>query len=188
MATKYFVFRGHFVFRGQVTTSQAVLEIEYPHEALGGSLIVDWHELCNSRAALPEFGVRADGLNNGNADPEGFNFLHTDVALYCSGLLRCRPFPVFWIPRSEPTGEWMAVMGHGRRDHGINHRRSKPARLLCSPTDYAAACPSTRKRLCNVGVIHALQIGDQSRADRIPAQILPRLFARGHKISASEHG
>jgi hypothetical protein len=31
--------------------------------------------------------------------------------------------------------------------------------------------------LCNLGVIHALQIGDQPRPRRIPAQILPRLFA-----------
>jgi len=31
--------------------------------------------------------------------------------------------------------------------------------------------------LCNLGVIHALQIGDQPRPCWIPAQILPRLFA-----------
>jgi hypothetical protein len=50
----------------RVTNSQSVLGIEHPQEAMGGSLIVDRHKLCDPRAAR---------LNKRNADPEGCNFL-----------------------------------------------------------------------------------------------------------------
>jgi hypothetical protein len=37
-------------------------------------MMVDGHELCDSRAAVVEFGARAALLNNRNAEPEGCNF------------------------------------------------------------------------------------------------------------------
>jgi hypothetical protein len=61
--------------RSGFTRSQPVLGIEHPQEAIGGSLIVHGHELCDPRAAVAEFGARAARLNNRNADPEGCNFL-----------------------------------------------------------------------------------------------------------------
>jgi hypothetical protein len=47
----------------------SVLGIQLPQEAMGGSLIVNGHELCDPRT------VR---LNNGNTEPEGRKFLRTD--------------------------------------------------------------------------------------------------------------
>jgi hypothetical protein len=42
---------------------------------MGGSLIVDGHELCDPRATIAKFGLRAARLNNRNADPGGCNYL-----------------------------------------------------------------------------------------------------------------
>jgi hypothetical protein len=48
----------------------SVLEIQLREEAMGGSLIVDGHELCDPRT------VR---LNNGNTEPEGRKFLRNGL-------------------------------------------------------------------------------------------------------------
>jgi hypothetical protein len=76
---------------GGNSLKRRVLGIVHPQEAMGGSLIVAGHELCDRRAVVAEFGTAR--LNNRNADPKRCNFLLVAQLIRKMPQIHC-PHPV----------------------------------------------------------------------------------------------